>query len=49
MIHHIYNFIYNNTNFDQIIYLDSQIEKELREYFLDIFSEELTSLINELD
>ena len=49
MIHHIFNFIYNNTNFDQIIYLDSQIEKVLREYFMDIFNEELTSIINEFD
>jgi hypothetical protein len=49
MIHHIYNFIYNNINFDQIIYLDSQIEKELRDYFMDIFNEELTYLINEVD
>jgi len=49
MLHHIYNFIYNNLGFDQIIYLDSQIEKELREYFMDVFNEELTSIINDLD
>lgn len=49
MIHHIYNFIYNNLGFEQIIYLDSQIEKELREYFMDVFNEELTSIINDLD
>ena len=49
MIHHIFNFIYNNINFEQIIYLDSQIEKELREYFMDIFTVELTSLINQID
>ena len=49
MIHHIFNFIYNNTSFEQIIYLDSQIEKELREYFIDIFTDELTFLINEID
>lgn len=49
MIHHIYNFIFNNIGFDQIIYLDSQIEKELREYFMDVFTEELTSIINDLD
>jgi hypothetical protein len=49
MIHHIYNFIYNNINFEQILYLDSQIEKELRDYFMDIFNEELTYLINEID
>ena len=49
MIHHIYNFIYNNINFDQIIYLDSQIEKELRGYFMDIFTDELTFIINEID
>jgi len=49
MLHHIYNFIYNNLGFEQIIYLDSQIEKELREYFMDVFNEELTSIINDLD
>ncbi len=49
MIHNIFNFIYNYIDFDQIIYLDSEIEKELREYFLDVFNEELTSLINEVD
>ena len=49
MLHHIYNFIYNNIGYDQIIYLDSKIEKELREYFLDVFNEELTSIINDLD
>lgn len=49
MLHHIYNFMYNNLGFDQIIYLDSQIEKELREYFMDVFNEELTSIINDLD
>jgi hypothetical protein len=49
MIHHIFNFIYNYIDFDQIIYMDSEIEKELREYFLDVFNEELTSLINEVD
>jgi hypothetical protein len=49
MIHHIYNFIFNNINFEQIIYLDSQIEKELRDYFMDIFNQELTYLINEID
>jgi hypothetical protein len=49
MIHHIFNFIFNNIGFDQIIYLDSQIEKELREYFMDVFTEELTSIINDLD
>lgn len=49
MLHHIYNFIFNNIGFEQIIYLDSQIEKELREYFMDIFNEELTSIINEID
>ncbi len=49
MLHHVYNFIYNNLGYDQIIYLDSQIEKELREYFMDVFNEELTSIINDLD
>jgi len=49
MLHHIYNFIFNNIGFNQIIYLDSQIEKELREYFMDVFTDELTSIINELD
>jgi len=49
MLHHIYNFIFNNIGFEQIIYLDSQIEKELREYFMDVFTEELTSIINDLD
>ena len=49
MLHHIYNFIYNNIGLEQIIYLDSQIEKELREYFMDVFNEELTSIINNLD
>lgn len=49
MLHHIYNFIFNNIGFDQIIYLDSQIEKELREYFIDVFTDELTSIINDLD
>ena len=49
MLHHIYNFIYNNIGYDQIIYLDSKIEKELREYFMDVFNEELTSIINDLD
>jgi len=49
MLHHIYNFIYNNIGYEQIIYLDSQIEKELREYFMDVFNEELTSIINDLD
>jgi len=49
MIHHIFNFIYNYIDFDQIIYMDSEIEKELREYFLDVFNDELASLINEID
>jgi hypothetical protein len=49
MLHHIYNFIFNNIGYDQIIYLDSKIEKELREYFMDVFNEELTSIINDLD
>ena len=49
MLHHIYNFIYNNISYDQIIYLDSQIEKEMREYFMDVFNEELTSIIDDLD
>jgi hypothetical protein len=49
MLHHIYNFIYNNLGFEQIIYLDSEIEKELREYFMDIFTDDLTSIINDLD
>ena len=49
MIHHIFNFIFNNIEFEQIIYLDSKIEKELREYFMDVFNDELTSIINEID
>jgi hypothetical protein len=49
MLHHIYNFIYNNLGFDQIIYLDSLIEKEMREYFMDVFNEDLTSIIDDLD
>jgi hypothetical protein len=49
MLHHIYNFIFNNIGYDQIIYLDSKIEKELREYFMDVFNDELTSIINDLD
>jgi hypothetical protein len=49
IINLIFNIFYNNSSYDQIIFLEKHIEDKLKEIFNNIFQVELNNLLMLLD